>query len=278
MQSMPRITIVTPSYQQGQWLERSIRSVVDQGYPDLEYIVLDGGSTDASVEIIERHADRIARWTSGPDGGQAAAVDAGWRSATGDVLGWLNSDDFYTPGTLALVGRWFADHPDRGFVYGRCRLVDPDGGSLGMTGSRYSRTGLLFSHQMIPQPTAFLRRELVERVGFLDPRLRYSMDYDLFLRAAAVDRPVFLPRILAEATIHPAAKTTAEAGPAMDETRALRRRYARGLERVVVAVQPASSAIYHRLPASGRRFIDRFRQSRVRPVPPPSNDHGKAAG
>ena len=128
---MPRITIVTPSYQQGRWLERSIRSVLDQGYPNLEYMVLDGGSTDASVGIIERYGDRLARWSSGPDGGQAAAVDAGWRSATGEILGWLNSDDFYLPGTLELVGRWFADHPDRGFVYGRCRLVDPDGASAG---------------------------------------------------------------------------------------------------------------------------------------------------
>ena len=156
--------------------------------------------------------------------------------------------------------------------------MDADGVPLGMTGSRYSRAGLLFSHQMIPQPAAFLRRDLVVRAGFLDPRLRYSMDYDLFLRAAALDRPIFLPRTLAEATIHPEAKTTADAGPAMDETRALRRRHARGLERVVIALQPASSAIYHRLPASTRRQVDRFRQARVRPVLPPSDDRGTMAG
>src|SRR5204863_5909830 len=91
MPAMPRITIVTPSYQQERWLERSILSVLGQGYPNLEYVVLDGGSTDASVAIIERHADRLTRWSSGPDGGQAAAVDAGWRSATGEILAWLNS-------------------------------------------------------------------------------------------------------------------------------------------------------------------------------------------
>src|ERR1700693_1288297 len=105
MASIPRITVVTPSYQQSRWLERSIESVLGQGYPDLEYIVLDGGSTDGSLAVIERHANRLARWSSGPDGGQAAAIDAGWRSATGDVLAWLNSDDFYLPGTLEIVGR-----------------------------------------------------------------------------------------------------------------------------------------------------------------------------
>ncbi len=235
-------------------------------------MVLDGGSTDASPAIIERYGDRLARWSSGPDDGQAAAVDAGWRSATGEILAWLNSDDCYTPGTLALVGRWFADHPDRGFLYGRCRLVDSDRVPLGVIGSRYSRTRLLFSHQMIPQPAAFLRRSLVEQAGFIDSHLRYSMDFDLFLRAAELDRPVFLPHTLAEATVHGAAKTTAEADMAMDETRALRRRHARGAERVVVALQPASSIIYHRLPRTGRRFVDRFRAARVRQVAPTSDD------
>ena len=263
MTEMPRITVVTPSFQQARWLERTIRSVLDQDYPNLEFVVLDGGSTDGSLEIIERYADRLTRWSSGPDGGQAAAIEAGWKASTGDVLAWLNSDDFYVPGTLSLVGRWFADHPGRGFVYGRCRLVDPDGAPQGMTGSGYSRSRLLLSHQMIPQPTAFLRRDLVERAGFVDPRLRYSMDYDLFVRASVIERPVFLPRILAEATIHPDAKTRRDAGPAMEETRALRRRHARGLERVVVGLQPASSAIYHRVPAGARRIVGRFRPTRV---------------
>jgi len=266
MTQLPRITVVTPSYQQGRWLERTIRSVLDQGYPDLEFVVLDGGSTDESLDIIARYADRLSHWSSGPDDGQAAAIEAGWRASTGEILAWLNSDDFYVEGALELVGHWFIDHPDRGFVYGQCRLVDPDGAPLGLTGSPYSRRSLLLSHQMIPQPAAFLRRGLVERAGFVDPRLRYSMDYDLFMRASAIERPVFLPRILAEATIHPDAKTRRDAGPAMDETRALRRRHARGVERIAVALQPASSALYHHLPASAQRVIGRFRPARIRRV------------
>ena len=265
MARLPRITVVMPSFQQARWLERSIRSVLDQGYDDLELIVLDGGSSDESVEIIRRNATGIARWTSGPDGGQAAAIEAGWRSATGEILAWLNSDDFYTQGTLEFVGRWFNDHPERGFLYGLCRLVDPDGRPLGVVGSRYTRPGLLFSHQMIPQPAAFLRRELVDRAGSVDPSLRYSMDYDLFLRASAIERPAFVQRVLAEATIHPDAKTTRDAGPAMAETRSLRRRHARGLERVIVELQRASSVIYHHLPARARQLVSRARPTRIRP-------------
>jgi glycosyltransferase involved in cell wall biosynthesis len=264
MTRLPRITVVTPSFQQARWLERTIASVLDQDYPDLEYMVLDGGSTDGSVPIIEAAADRLTRWWSRPDGGQAAAIATGWHDATGDVLTWLNSDDRYVAGTLLTIGRWFADHPDGRFVYGRCRLVDADGAGLGVTGSPYGRTRLLLSHQMIPQPAAFLRRDLVDLVGSVDPSLRYSMDYDLFLRAASAERPTFLPVVLAEATIHPDAKTTGEAGPAMAETRALRRRHARGWERAAVALQPASSAIYHRLPERARRIARPFRATRIR--------------
>jgi glycosyltransferase involved in cell wall biosynthesis len=264
MVDLPRITVVTPSYQQGRWIERTIRSVLDQGYPDLEFVVLDGGSTDETLEIIGRYADRLTRWSSAPDDGQAAAIDEGWRASTGEILTWLNSDDFYVEGTLEIIGRWFGDHPDRGFVYGRCRLVDPDGAPLGITGSPFSRRGLLLSHQMIPQPAAFLRRSLVQRAGFVNPQLRYSMDYDLFVRASAIERPVFLPRILAEATIHPDAKTRRDAAPAMEETRALRRRHARGVERLLVKLQPLSSAIYHRLPEGLRGAIARVRPVRIR--------------
>jgi glycosyltransferase involved in cell wall biosynthesis len=264
MTRLPRITVVTPSYQQAQWLESTIESVLDQSYPDLEYLVLDGGSTDGSRAIIEAHADRLTRWWSRPDGGQAAAIAAGWCDSTGDVVTWLNSDDRYVDGALATVGRWFADHPKSRFVYGRCRVVDAEGNVRGLTGSRYSRTRLLFSHQMIPQPAAFLRRDLVDEIGSVDPDLRYSMDYDLFLRAASVAQPAFLPVVIAEATVHPAAKTIGEAGPAMAETRALRRRHARGWERAVVAVQPASSALYHHLPEPVRRAVHPFRATRIR--------------
>jgi len=165
---LPRITIVTPSFNQAQFLERTIRSVLDQEYPDLEYLVMDGGSTDGSVEIIRRFAERLTYWTSGPDGGQAAAINAGWRMAHGEVLAWLNSDDVFLPGALSAVGHAFQEHPKAVLVYGQTQLVDPDGLLLGTVGSAYRQRTLLYSHQLIPQPSSFFRRSAVEAVGLLD--------------------------------------------------------------------------------------------------------------
>src|SRR5258706_15191827 len=130
MVALPRITIVTPSYNQAQYVDATIRSVLEQGYPNLEYIVVDGASTDGSAEVIRRHADRLAWWVSEKDGGQSAALAKGFARATGDVLAWLNSDDLYLPGTLATVARVFPPEPDVGFIYGSRVVIDPGGATL----------------------------------------------------------------------------------------------------------------------------------------------------
>jgi glycosyltransferase involved in cell wall biosynthesis len=124
---LPSFTVVTPSFNQAQFLERSIRSVIDQDYPDLEYFVMDAGSTDGSVDIIERHADRIDYWVSEPDGGQSAAINAGWSRGSGDIVAWLNSDDHYMPGALETVGAYMQAHPDVMVAYGRCEILGRDG-------------------------------------------------------------------------------------------------------------------------------------------------------
>jgi glycosyltransferase involved in cell wall biosynthesis len=123
----PRITIVTPSYQQAHFLEQTIRSVLLQGYPNLEYIVLDGGSTDGSVEIIRKYEWWIDYWTSGKDGGQAEAIDRGFERATGELVAWQNSDDLYLPGALAAFGRLFARHPKTELAIGGCIWINADG-------------------------------------------------------------------------------------------------------------------------------------------------------
>ena len=260
---LPRISVVTPSFNQARYLERTIRSVLDQGYPNLEYLVYDGASTDGSVEIIQRYADRLDYWQSQPDGGQSAAINAGWHRANGEILAWLNSDDYYLPGVLRFVGEHFRDHPEVLVLYGTCERVDQGGAYLGFVGTAFRMRDLLYSRQIIPQPTAFLRRKVIDSVGPLDPSLRYSMDYDLFIRVAKVSTPSFVARRLAGATVHSEAKTTADRIPAKRETQMIRMRYSSGPGRVFIRLQPLFSRAFHILPGPIQRAVNAMRPHRV---------------
>jgi glycosyltransferase involved in cell wall biosynthesis len=280
MDTLPRISIVTPSYNQGEFLERTIRSVLDQKYPNLEYFVMDGGSTDDSVAIIERYQDQIDYWVSERDGGQSAAINAGWRRATGDILCWLNSDDYYLPGTLELVGESFAAHSGLALLYGTCERVDAEGRRIGYLGSPMNWHTLLLSRQIIPQPSAFFGRQAVQQIGMLDEELQYSFDYDFLLRLTAKGNQVeYTSRPLAAFTIHPDAKTTRDVQRAKQETYLVRKRHARGLDRLIVAGQPWASRLYHALPRSIRRGLDRLRPKQVRASARwPSDDGPRKAG
>jgi glycosyltransferase involved in cell wall biosynthesis len=263
------ITLVTPSYNQAAFLERTIRSVLDQQYPRLEYIVMDGGSTDGSVEIIKRYADRLFYWQSQPDGGQTAAINAGWRKGQGEVLAWLNSDDYYLPGALRLAGEYFRDHPEGWVMYGSVQLIDAAGQPLGFKGEPFRRRTMITSRDLIPQPSSFLRRAAIERVGEMDETLCYVMDLDLFMRIAEHSTPVFVPQVLSAHTIHPDAKTVKDRWPMGDERHMVLLRYARGLERLHVRIQPVQSRVYHLLPRPLRRIVTSLRPKRVfrKPVP-----------
>ena len=154
-------------------------------------------------------------------------------------------------------------HPDAVVVYGPMQREDPAGRSLGMLGSAFDRRRLLYSHQMIPQPSAFFSRTGVLAAGELDESLRYSMDYDLLLRLTGAGRTLMIPEPLAVATIHAEAKTTRDRAIAAVETNRVRRRYARGAGSLLVRIQPLLSWSYHRLPAVIRRLVDRLRPRRV---------------
>ena len=188
----PRITVVTPSFNQAAFLERTLRSVLDQDYPNLEYIVMDGGSSDGSVEIIERYADRLAYWASGPDGGQTAAINAGWRRGSGDILAWLNSDDYYLPRAVQTAVDCLMAHPDEAIVYGQAELVDPTGASLAVLGQPFSRRVMMLKKNCIPQPAAFIRRSALDSAGYLDESLHYVMDLEFFIRASQIREPPFI--------------------------------------------------------------------------------------
>jgi glycosyltransferase involved in cell wall biosynthesis len=206
----PRITVITPSYEQGDFLEQTIRSVLLQGYPNLEYMVVDGGSSDNSVEIIERYAPWLSYWVSEPDRGQAHAINKGLERSTGEILCWLNSDDYFTPGTLDVVGAKL--HRDRGAhaIAGHCLKVYADSGRTELLEGRFeSRRRLLEfwrGHQM-HQPSIFWRREVFDRVGALDEAQHHIMDFDYWARIAEHFTFENVDRVLACAHFHPAAKT-----------------------------------------------------------------------
>jgi glycosyltransferase involved in cell wall biosynthesis len=199
-----RISIVTPSLNQGPFIERTLRSVLDQrGDFELEYLVYDGGSADGTREILARHADRV-RTVIEPDTGQANAVNKGLRAATGDVVGWVNSDDLLLPGALARVADAFRARPELQWLHGRCEIVDEDDRPIrrwlaaykDFRCRRYTREALLVEN-FVSQMTVFWRRPLQDRVGLLDEALRYTFDYDLWLRFSGVAPPLFLDQKLA---------------------------------------------------------------------------------
>lgn len=178
----PVISIVTPSFNQGHVLEATLRSVLDQGYPALQYVVQDGGSTDASVAILERYSARLFAWESARDGGQSAAINRGLRRTTGEIMAYLNSDDILLPGSLAYVADFFARHPDVDVVYGHRVLIDDTGAEVGRWVLPPHDDRVIAFADFIPQETMFWRRRAWEAVGGIDESFRFAMDWDLILR------------------------------------------------------------------------------------------------
>ena len=208
MPSSPLVSIVTPSYNQAPFLEETIRSVLDQDYPDLEYIIVDGGSTDGSLEIINRYTDRLAWWVSEPDRGQTDAINKGFQGAHGDILAWLNSDDTYLPQALSRAVSYLQAQPDIAMVYGDANLIDESGNVIGKFPARqtnYRRLRRGYVH--IPQQAAFFRADLWRKVGPLDPSFYFAMDYDLWVRLARIAPLQHVPESWANFRLHEAGKS-----------------------------------------------------------------------
>jgi glycosyltransferase involved in cell wall biosynthesis len=226
-QPAPSISIVTPSFQQGKFLERTIDSVISQRYPQLEYIVQDGGSTDESRAILERHEHSLAHWESGPDGGQANGVNLGFSRSSGEIMAYLNSDDILLPGSLAFVARYFRDHPEVDVVYGHRILIDSEDRRVGLWVMPPHDDEVLRWADCVPQETLFWRRGIWEAAGgALDAGFRYTLDWDMLLRFT--DRRAKIVRVnryLGAFRLHPEQKTTATAATGEEETRRLWRRY-----------------------------------------------------
>lgn len=202
----PFVSVITPSFNQAAYLEQTIRSVLGQDYPNLEYIVIDGGSTDGSREILERFAPDLAYWVSEPDRGQSDAINKGLQKARGDVVAWLNSDDVYLPRAIAEAVAALMPVPDVGMVYSSCLEIDSDGRITGKSRARQYDLADLLAFNIIPQPTVFMKREVLDRVGSLNPNLHFLFDHELWIRAASLTRLRFAPHYWAAARIHSESK------------------------------------------------------------------------
>lgn len=248
MTNLPRITIVTPSFNQASYLEQTIRSVLDQGYPNLEYGVVDGGSTDGSVQIIERYRHKLDFAIIEPDGGQTEAINKGLHRAQGEIVGWLCSDDTLLPGSLQMIGQHFASHGRDVWLAGACRVVDPNGQvtSVAKPCGEFTIPGVLLRSDnrpvVFPQPSMFWRRSLHDQLGLLDESLHYCMDFDFWLRLIkAGHRPTLLETELATYRLHDTSKSCAAPEGFLHEHVVIEGRYSRTLS------LPQRLAVYRRL-------------------------------
>ena len=203
------VTIITPSYNQGKFLGETIHSVLEQDYPAIEYMVIDGASKDNSVEVIRSFEKKLAYWISEPDKGQTDAINKGFARAKGEILAWINSDDTYNPGAVREALTYLREHPGVGVVYSDLNFIDENSKVIGkfpaaQTDLKRLRNGYVH----IPQPAAFFRADFWKQVGPLDPSFFFAMDYDLWVRLAAVTKLQYLPGpVWANFRMHLDAKT-----------------------------------------------------------------------
>ncbi len=232
----PLVSIVTPSFNQGSYIEHTIRSVLEQDYEPIEFIIVDGGSTDESLEIIDRYSGHLAKVISEPDSGQTEAINKGFAIARGGIFAWLNSDDIYLPGAVGEAVRSLQSHPENGMVYGNARFIDEAGRTVGrfpaaQTDYRRLRRGYVH----IPQQAAFFRSRLWRMVGPLDPTFFFAMDFDLWVRIAAITPMRHVPSEWAAFRLHGRAKTLVSADRCWPEMLRVHRRLGGGRASVIYA-------------------------------------------
>ena len=204
--SKKRISIITPSYNQGQFIERTLQSVLSQNVDDLEYIIIDGGSTDRTISILKQYEKKFPNkfhWISEKDEGHADGINKGILRTSSPILGWLNSDDIYYPGTLQAVLDFFEHHKEAEVVYGDANHIDENDRFIEKYPTEPWNWERLIQTCFISQPATFLRRKIIDKYGLLDKRLRYSNDYEYWIRLGKHGvRFVYFPRLLAATRLH----------------------------------------------------------------------------
>jgi glycosyltransferase involved in cell wall biosynthesis len=237
----PRVSIIMPSYNQGEFIEESIRSVLLQGYHDLEYIIIDGGSTDESIEIIRRYEPWLAYWVQEPDRGQSHAINKGFERATGSIINWLNSDDLLYPGALRAIVLGFAENPNTGMIYGTGAKINAQGDTVVKEiHYRPHDPHLLKTRYCMLQQSAFMRRSTLLDVGLLDESIEYFMDWELSLRLSRRQLIYAIPEPIGMFRIQPAAKTQVSGWDRMQEIAQIARKYNGWTDRNFIVFWPLS--------------------------------------
>ena len=258
----PLVSIITPSFNQAPYLEQTIQSVLGQNYARIEYIVVDGASTDNSFEIIKKYNDRLAYWISEKDSGQAEAINKGFARAGGEILAWLNSDDYYLPNTISQVVKSFEENPDAVMVYGDMLAVNGAGETINVL--KYKQLSLqdLLCFQIIGQPSVFFRRSALEKTGWLDTSFHFMLDNHLWIRLAQQGRILHVPQVWSAARYHADAKNRARAAE-----------FGREAFRVLdwaktqPALAKALSGVEGRALASANRYDARYLLDGGQPIP-----------
>ncbi len=249
----PLVSIVTPSFNQARYLETTLRSVLGQDYARIEYLVVDGGSTDGSVDIIRRYADRLAWWVSEPDRGQADGINKGLRRARGEIVAWLNSDDVYAPWAVREAVEAFRRHPQAGLVFGDALSIDAEGRAFHTLKAAPWGLEDLMTFHILTQPAVFMRRDVAAAAGFLDEDFHFLLDHRLWLKIAVRAEMVYVPRVWAFARYHAEAKNAAHADRFGEEALRLAR---------WLASEPAFAEAYARVRrqvwAAAYRFRGRY--------------------
>lgn len=255
----PTISIVTPSFNQAAFLEQTVKSILEQAYPRLEYMIQDGGSTDGALDILNRYRSRLSHIESRPDKGQAHAINLGFARTTGEIMAWLNSDDLLLPGALSYIASFFVAHPEVDVVYGHRILIDDQGQEIGRWVLPPHDPAILLWADYVPQETLFWRRAIWEKAGgYVDESYKFAIDWELLLRFQdAGAKMVRLPRFLGAFRVHDRQKTSAQlAGIGQEEMRHLRRRcHGRSVSHLEIGqhIGPylVKSIVYHKLYRAG---------------------------
>ena len=246
---MTLVSIITPSYNQASYLEQTILSVLNQDYPRIEYIVIDGASTDGSVEIIRKYESRLAWWVSEKDRGQADAINKGFARATGDIVAWLNSDDYYLQGAVSAAVKVFEEHPEAVLVYGNMLAVDEDGRTINTLNYKQLTIEDLLCFQIIGQPAVFMRRFALQKTNGLDSTFHFLLDHLLWIQIAQQGKILHTDQTWSAARYHAEAKNRAKAAEFGREAFRILETVARdeNLEPILAKVTRRAHASAHRV-------------------------------